>query len=33
MKETSLLSEGWVQEVIGDDPSLLGLGELDVRDE
>lgn len=33
MKETPLLSEGWVQEVIGDDPSLLGLGELDVRDE
>ena len=31
MKGNSLLSEGWVQQVIGDDPSLLGLGELDVR--
>ena len=26
------LSERWVQKVIGDDPSLLGLGDLDVRD-
>ncbi len=32
MRGSSELSERWVQEVLVADPSLLGLGELDVRD-
>ncbi len=32
MKNSPDLSERWVQRVLEDDPSLLGLGELDVRE-
>lgn len=32
MRNSPDLSERWVQKVLEDDPSLLGLGDLDVRD-
>ena len=32
MKNSPELTERWIQEVVAADPSLLGLGELDVRD-
>jgi hypothetical protein len=32
VKRSDQLGEKWVQQQIADDPSLLGLGDLDVRD-
>ena len=32
LKSSSVFTEAWLQDVIKDDPSLLGLGDLDVRD-
>ena len=33
MRNHPELSEKWIQQLLVDDPSLLGLGEIDVKDE